>query len=181
MDKHISSAAVWDENNPSDSFVKLTQSESVCEKSVSSVSVPTNLDCEKGMEKKRKVLLNCRACSRAKSSYDNHGFECFRCCKCSPPYPCSQSHHFTQRRWDRIFDSLHLTIRVINPSPHHGSTSATQVSNEPSTAVSQAQKSSVTASLFEDKEKTGHMVSPYRSPILSPTRNSFWEDSVRMG
>ena len=95
MDKHISSAAVWDENNPSDSFVKLTQSESVCEKSVSSVSVPTNLDCEKSMEKKRKVLLNCRACSRAKSSYDNHGFECFpllQMFSSLPLFPISQLH-----------------------------------------------------------------------------------------
>ena len=44
---------MWDANNPSDDYsVKLSHSDSVCEKTVSSVSVPTNL--EKGMRRKRK-------------------------------------------------------------------------------------------------------------------------------
>ena len=103
MDKQNSSAAVLRKNEASEfTSVKLTQLDSVCEKPTRSVSVSTNLGCDKGMEKREKVLLNCRSCSRAKSSYDNHGFECFRCCNCSPSYPCSQSRHFTQRRWDKI-------------------------------------------------------------------------------
>ena len=156
MEKQNPSAVVLEEKEAPDTpTVKLTQSDSVCEKPTRSVSVSTNLGCEKGMENKQKVILNCRSCSRAKSSYDNHGFECFRCCNCSPSYPCSQSRHFTQRRWDKIFDSLHLTIRVY-PSPHRATTAATQVSTEAPSTVVRAQKSSVTASLFEDN--TGHMV-----------------------
>ena len=59
---------------------------------------------------------------------------------------------------------------MTDPSPHHGSTSATQVSCEQSTAVSQAHKSSVTASLFEDKLKTGHMVSPLSQSRSFPNK-----------
>ena len=69
------------------------------------------------------------------------------------------------------FDSLHLTIRVY-PSPHHSATSATQVSTEPSSAVVQSTKSSVTASLFEDN--TGHMVkSPKTQSRSFPKKEQF--------
>ena len=151
MDLQKSSAVVLEEKEASDSpTVNVIQLESVCEKSSRSVSVSANFGDR--MEK-TKILLNCRACSRAKSSYDNHGFECFRCCNCSPSLPCSQSRQFTQRRWDKIFDSLHLTIRV-NPSSHSAATSTAYGLEKPQSAVAQAHKSSVTASLFEDN--TGH-------------------------
>ena len=154
MDLQKSSAVVLEEKEASDSTtVNAIQLESVCDIATRSVSVSANLGGVRRMEKNTKILLNCRACSRAKSSYDNHGFECFRCCNCSPSLPCSQSRQFTQRRWDKIFDSLHLTIRV-NPSSHSATTSTTHGLSKPESSVVQAHKSSVTASLFEDN--TGH-------------------------
>ena len=170
MDLQKSSAVVLEEEEASDSPASsVIQLESVCDNSTRSVSVSANLGSDSKMEKNTKSLLNCRACSRAKSSYDNHGFECFRCCNCSPSLPCSQSRQFTQRRWDRIFDSLHLTIRV-NPSSHSATTSATQGLTKPESSVVQAQKSSVTASLFEDN--TGHMANSPQSQSRSHPKMS---------
>ena len=86
MDKQKSSAAVLKEKEASEfTSVKLTQLDSVCEKPLRSVSVSTNLGSDKGMEKKERVLLNCKSCSRAKSSYDNHALSAFAVVIALPP------------------------------------------------------------------------------------------------
>ena len=177
MDLQKSSAVVLEEKEASDSpTVNAIQLESVCDKSTRSVSVSANLGSDRRMEKNTKILLNCRACSRAKSSYDNHGFECFRCCNCSPSLPCSQSRQFTQRRWDRTFDSLHLTIRV-NPSSHKTTTSTTQGFSKPESSVVQAQNRRLRHLCLRIIQDIWQ-VPLNRSLVLTPRCHRSWEDCV---
>ena len=88
--------------------------------------------------------------------------------------------NFTQRRWDKIFDSLHLTIRVIRSvaSPWlHFSDTSFYVNRRLQWVKHKNRR--LRHLCLRIKKKQDIWFPLYRSPGLSPTRNSFWEDSVR--